>query len=64
VLGEFAMTPAKKAGKTVAVKQEAIEKSLATRVARHTSGSKQKAKIHGELPPAPETPEVTTKPKS
>src|SRR5580693_9503349 len=48
VLGEFGMAPRKRAKATVATKQEAIAKSAATRVARHTAGPKQKAKIHGE----------------
>jgi hypothetical protein len=61
VLTAFGMTPRKPGKKTVAVKQEAVEKSLATRVARHTTGSKQKAKIHGEVPPPPVTPEVKPK---
>jgi hypothetical protein len=61
VLTAFGMTPHEPGKKTVAVKQEAIEKSLATRVARHTTGPKQKAKVHGEVPPAPVTPEVKPK---
>jgi hypothetical protein len=54
VLGEFGMAPRKRAKATVATKQEAIAKSAATRVARHTAGPKQKAKIHGEAPAPPE----------
>ena len=51
VLSEFGMTPRKRAKSTVATKLEAIAKSAATRVARHTAGPKQKANIHGEVPP-------------
>jgi hypothetical protein len=58
----FAMTPHKSGKRPVAVKAEAIEKSAATRVARHTLGPKEKAKIHGEVPPAPQAPEVKPKP--
>lgn len=51
---------------TPAVKTVAIAKGTATRVARHTTGPKQKAKIHGTVPepapaPSPVTPSVVTK---
>jgi len=51
---------------TPAVKVEAIAKGAATREARHTTGPKQKAKIHGTVPeptpaPSPVTPSNVTK---
>jgi hypothetical protein len=49
---------------TPAVKVGAIAKGAATRVARHTVGPSEKAKIHGTVPepaPAPVTPSVVTK---
>jgi hypothetical protein len=61
VLGAFGMAPRKVAKRSAATQAEANERSLATRVARHTVGPKEKAKIHGEVPPAPQTPEVKPK---
>jgi hypothetical protein len=51
---------------TPAVKTAAIAKGEATRVARHTTGPKEKLKIHGTVPepapaPSPVTPSVATK---
>jgi hypothetical protein len=46
-LGDFGLAPRPPYKRSVAVKAEAIERSAATRVARHTTGPKQKAKIHG-----------------
>ena len=46
-LAAFGLAPPKVATKTVAVKNDAVAKSLATRAARHTMGPKEKAKIHG-----------------
>jgi len=51
---------------SVATKAVAIAKGAATRVARHTLGPSEKAKIHGTIPepapaPAPVTPSVVTK---
>jgi hypothetical protein len=46
-LAAFGLAPLKVGTKSVAVKHEAIAKSLATREARHTMGPKQKATIHG-----------------
>jgi hypothetical protein len=49
-LADFGFTPRKQTPKTVETKVVAAEKSLATRKARHTMGSKQKAKIKGTIP--------------
>ena len=49
VLAEFGFAPRKLANKTVAEKMVAVERSLATRAARHTMGSKQKASVHGDV---------------
>lgn len=53
VLADFGLVPRKTTKKTVAVKQEAIVKSKATRVARGTKGTKQKAAIKGAVPSTP-----------
>jgi hypothetical protein len=53
VLSEFGLTAKKQAGaKDVATKQAAIIQAKATRVARHTMGSRQKQKIKGVVAPA------------
>src|ERR1700722_13873308 len=44
-LAAFGYSPRKSTKKTLAVKVEAVDKTLATREARHTLGAKQKAKI-------------------
>jgi hypothetical protein len=65
VLADFGYTPRKKATKTVETKAAAVAKTLATRTARHTMGSRQKAKVHGTVPAAPAAdaqPVVTTTP--
>jgi hypothetical protein len=46
-LADFGLTPRKKPVRTVAVKQAAQVKGKATRLARHTMGSKQKKAIKG-----------------
>ncbi len=52
---DFGYSPRKVAQKTVAEKYQTLEKQLATRAARHTMGSKQKAAIHGQVnAPAPQ----------
>jgi hypothetical protein len=52
---DFGYTPRKVAQKTVAEKYLTVEKQLATRAARHTMGSQQKAAIHGQVDaPAPQ----------
>ncbi|MGH7283652.1 MAG: hypothetical protein ACRELY_19165 [Polyangiaceae bacterium] len=56
VLAEFGFSPRKVATKTVAEKMLVVEKSLATRAARHTMGSKQKASIHGDVNAPAATP--------
>jgi hypothetical protein len=61
VLEDFGFPPAKQPKKAAKVKAVAVDKSLATRAARHTMGKKQKAKIKGvvtapEAPPSPPAP--------
>jgi hypothetical protein len=52
---DFGYSPRKVAQKTVAEKYLTVEKQLATRAARHTMGSHQKAAIHGQVAtPAPQ----------
>jgi len=48
-LADFGWTPRKSSTKTVATKAVAVTKTLATRTARHTMGSKQKAKVKGAV---------------
>jgi hypothetical protein len=61
-LDKFGLSPRKPVRKTVKVKAGAIEKDLATRVARHTEGPREKEAIHGTVTepsapaPAPVTP--------
>jgi hypothetical protein len=45
--------PRKPAQKSAKTKAQAVDKLLATRAARHTMGTQQRAKIFGELPAAP-----------
>jgi hypothetical protein len=53
VLSEFGLAPRKKAGvRDVATKQAAITQAKATRLARHTMGPRQKAKVKGVVTPA------------
>ena len=47
VLAVFGVRPVKLGAQTVATKATAVEKTLATRKARHTMGKKQKKDIHG-----------------
>ena len=49
---DFGLTPRPPSKRTVANKAVAIEKAQATRDVRHTAGPKQKAKLHGTVPPA------------
>jgi hypothetical protein len=51
-LADFGMTARPPRKPTVPTKAAAVEKSAATRTARHTLGTRQKAAIHG-APPAP-----------
>jgi hypothetical protein len=60
ILAEFGLSVRKRATRTVAAKVEQVERALATRVARHTAGPKEKAKIHGTVPTA-QAPEVKPK---
>jgi len=46
-LAAFGLAPIKVATKDVATKTEAVARALATRAARHTMGSRQRAKIKG-----------------
>jgi hypothetical protein len=56
-LAAFGLTVKKKPAPKPATKVAAAEKAKATRTARGTKGSKQKAQIHGTpQPPAPATP--------
>jgi hypothetical protein len=68
VLADFGYSPRKKVTKTVETKSTAVAKSLATRAARHTMGSRQKAKVVGVLPtaaaPANPASVTTTSPNS
>ncbi|HEX4447255.1 MAG TPA: hypothetical protein VH044_10985 [Polyangiaceae bacterium] len=62
-LADFGLKPLKVGTKTVATKSGAIAKTKATRVARHTLGSKQKEKIKGTVSPtAPEVPPTAPTP--
>jgi hypothetical protein len=57
VLSDFGIKPEKKPERTVKSKAVAIERNLATRAARGTTGPKKKASIHGTVPsPAPTPP--------
>ncbi len=56
----FGFKPRKAAERTAESKAEAVEKVRATRVARHTMGKRQKASIHGVVPPTPAAPVVTS----
>jgi hypothetical protein len=53
VLADFGFAPRKVGQKTVAQKLQSVEKQLATRAARHTMGSRQKAAIHGSITQTP-----------
>ncbi len=56
-LDDFGYSPRRSSKKTLEVKVEAVGKSKATRVARHTLGKKQKAKVKGVVPsPQPAAP--------
>jgi hypothetical protein len=48
ILADFGLTPLKAGTRTVETKSAALVKAKATRAARHTMGSKQRAKIMGE----------------
>jgi hypothetical protein len=56
VLAVFGVQPVKIGTQTVATKATALEKTLATRKARHTMGKKQKKDIHGTPPGATTVP--------
>ncbi len=57
---DFGITPELPPVKTAQVKAGAVVKSAATRVARHTMGSRQKAEIHGSVaPPTAAVPPTT-----
>jgi hypothetical protein len=62
---KFGVAPVKKAKKPVAVKSAAIAKSKATRAARHTMGSKQRASVKGTVAaPAAQAPATPPAPKA
>lgn len=52
VFADFGYPTPKKVVKTVAVKTIAVARTLTTRAARHTMGSRQKEKVVGVLPAA------------
>ena len=54
ILEDFGFTPPKSPGKkTAKAKADAVEKSAATRVARHTMGKNQKKSVKGTVTAAP-----------
>jgi hypothetical protein len=61
-LTDFGLTPRKSKARTVLSKAQAIAKSAATRVARHTLGPREKASIHGTVPPESNPPTPTPSP--
>ncbi len=64
-LEDFGLSPRKSTKTSVGAKAEAIAKSKATREARGTRGSKQKAKIKGTVPAQPAAaPSAPTKPSA
>jgi hypothetical protein len=52
VLATFGLEPVKVGSTTIATKAAALDKTIATRKARHTMGPVQKKKIHGTPPGA------------
>jgi hypothetical protein len=62
VLGDFGFQAPKRKAPDEATKAAAVAKRAATRAARHTMGKRQKAKVKGEVHPAPATPPTATKP--
>ncbi len=58
----FGFTPKKQGIRTVETKASAVEKQLATRVARHTMGKRQRAAIHGVPASPPATGPVVSPP--
>jgi hypothetical protein len=52
-LADFGWTPRKSTATTVATKADALAKTKATREARRTMGSKQKAQVKGVVPTPP-----------
>jgi hypothetical protein len=62
-LTDFGMTPRKLPQKrTAAIQTAANEKAAATRIARHTMSTKQKAQIHGVVPTTAPLPATATEP--
>ena len=62
-LADFGLTPRALHVRTPEEKLVVIARSRATRAARHTMGSRQKAKITGTVAPAAEEPSVATRPE-
>ncbi len=62
MLQDFGFTVPKPRGgkKTASTKAQAVVQAKATRVARHTMGKRQKAKIKGSAPARPATPPEVT----
>jgi hypothetical protein len=58
-LGDFGLSPGKTPVVTPDARVEAVAKAKATRIARHTMGPKEKAKIKGTVDTAPATPPST-----
>lgn len=61
---EFGFPPKKKGVRSVKANHAAVEKSLATRAARHTMGKKQRQQIKGTIlvPTAPAVPVIHAQP--
>jgi hypothetical protein len=55
-LGDFGYTPTVARQPSVATKAGALQKTRATRAARHTAGKRQKQAIKGEVAPVPAAP--------
>ncbi|HEY4014540.1 MAG TPA: hypothetical protein VGM06_14460 [Polyangiaceae bacterium] len=65
VLATFGLAAPKVTTRSVETKTSAVAKAKATRIARHTMGPKQKAKIHGTVPdPTESTPSPEPSPPS
>jgi hypothetical protein len=61
-LGDFGIRIPTRQIPSEATKAVAVAKRAATRVARHTAGKRQKAKVKGVVSAAPATPPTVIKP--
>jgi hypothetical protein len=61
-LGDFGFDTRARQIPSQETKAAAVTKRAATRTARHTMGNRQKAKVTGEVHPAPAAPPTGTKP--